>query len=304
MRNTIFQEPEIKVSVTDAWKQFKQLKVSRIEEPLLYSAFLVCMLMFLVVFLERLYMTVLILCLKAYGKKTYTQYKLDTVREMMERNKEHPRVLIQIPIYNRSKDYDLSIGAACVLKWPQERLIVQVIDFSTNEAMKAHVKAECRQWEMQGVNIKYENRTNIITWRIGALYQGLLKRYVNDCDQLVIFNPGFQPRNDFLMKTIPYLTENNHLGMVQARWTSVDDWLVPWLPETSLNYHFTVEQQEELSSYACLPFGIDDTVIGAWDIEAIVDAGRWKERCTADIMDLTMRSVLLGWKFFSLGYVC
>lgn len=73
---------------------------------------------------------------------------------------------------------------------------------------------------MQGVNIKYENRTNIITWRIGALYQGLLKRYVNDCDQLVIFNPGFQPRNDFLMKTIPYLTENNHLGMVQARWTS------------------------------------------------------------------------------------
>lgn len=103
MRNTIFQEPEIKVSVTDAWKQFKQLKVSRIEEPLLYSAFLVCMLMFLVVFLERLYMTVLILCLKAYGKKTYTQYKLDTVREMMERNKEHPRVLIQIPIYNRSK---------------------------------------------------------------------------------------------------------------------------------------------------------------------------------------------------------
>ncbi|KAL1824822.1 hypothetical protein ACET3Z_011600 [Daucus carota] len=223
---------------------------------------------------------------------------------MMERNKEHPRVLIQIPIYNRSKDYDLSIGTACVLKWPQERLIVQVIDFSTNEAMKAHVKAECRQWEMQGVNIKYENRSNIITWRIGALYQGLLKRYVNDCDQLVIFNPGFQPRNDFLMKTIPYLTENNHLGMVQARWTSVDDWLVPWLPETSLNYHFTVEQQEELSSYGCLPFGIDDTVIGAWDIEAIVDAGRWKERCTVDIMDLTMRSVLLGWKFVSLGYVC
>ena len=103
---------------------------------------------------------------------------------------------------------------------------------------------------------------------------------------------------------------------------------MPWLPETSLNYHFTVEQQEELSSYGCLPFGIDgnlkplciseyeislrklmnlvfvDTVIGAWDIEAIVDAGRWKERCTADIMDLTMRSVLLGWKFFSLGYVC
>lgn len=39
-------------------------------------------------------------------------------------------------LFHFFQDYDLSIGAACVLKWPQERLIVQVIDFSTNEAMK------------------------------------------------------------------------------------------------------------------------------------------------------------------------
>lgn len=96
MRNSIFQEPEITVSLSDAWKQ---IRVSLIA-PILYFALYACVLMSIMLFIERLYMTAVILYVKALGKKRYTEYKLEAVREKMERNKEHPKVLVQIPMYN------------------------------------------------------------------------------------------------------------------------------------------------------------------------------------------------------------
>lgn len=35
--------------------------------------------------------------------------------------------------------YKLSIGAACELKWPKERLIVQVLDDSTDPSIKVAI---------------------------------------------------------------------------------------------------------------------------------------------------------------------
>ena len=36
--------------------------------------------------------------------------------------------------------YKLSIGAACELKWPKERLIVQVLDDSTDPSIKVAIQ--------------------------------------------------------------------------------------------------------------------------------------------------------------------
>lgn len=99
MRNSIFQEPKKIVSLSDAWKQ---LRASLIV-PMLYFALFACVLMSIMLFIERLYMTIVILYVKASGKKRSTQYKLDAVREKMKRNGDHPKVLIQIPMYNESE---------------------------------------------------------------------------------------------------------------------------------------------------------------------------------------------------------
>lgn len=80
------------------------------------------------------------------------------------------------------------------------------------------MKAECKKWQNQGVNIKYENRANRNGYKAGALREGLQKQYVNDCEYVVIFDADFQPEDDFLKKTIPYFIDNKELGMVQARW--------------------------------------------------------------------------------------
>lgn len=95
MRNTIFHEPELTGSLSDAWKQ---IRVNFIV-PFLYLALYTCVAMSLMLFVERLYMTAVILCVKMLGKKRSTQYKVDVVLENMERNGTHPIVLVQIPCF-------------------------------------------------------------------------------------------------------------------------------------------------------------------------------------------------------------
>lgn len=77
---------------------------------------------------------------------------------------------------------------------------------------------ECHRWLEKGVNIKYETRNNRNGYKAGALKEGLEKHYVEDCEFVAIFDADFQPDEDFLWRTIPYLLENPELGLVQARW--------------------------------------------------------------------------------------
>lgn len=84
--------------------------------------------------------------------------------------------------------------------------------------MQTLVELECRKWIEKGVNVKYETRNNRNGYKAGALREGLQKQYVKDCEFVVIFDADFQPEEDFLWRTIPYLLENPELGLVQARW--------------------------------------------------------------------------------------
>lgn len=66
--------------------------------------------------------------------------------------------------------------------------------------------------------MKYETRNNRNGYKAGALKEGLKKQYVDDCEFVVIFDADFQPEEDFLWRTIPYLLNNPELALVQARW--------------------------------------------------------------------------------------
>ncbi|KAJ6744542.1 hypothetical protein OIU79_030809 [Salix purpurea] len=57
-------------------------------------------------------------------------------------NSTYPMVLVQIPMYNEREVYQLSIGAACSLSWPSDRVIIQVFDGSTDPTIKYMVELE------------------------------------------------------------------------------------------------------------------------------------------------------------------
>ncbi|XP_073290296.1 glucomannan 4-beta-mannosyltransferase 1-like [Primulina huaijiensis] len=279
-----------------AWERIR----AQIIVPLLQIALYICIGMSIMLFFERVYMAIVIICVKCLGKKRYTVYQLDAIKEDLEKNKNYPMVLVQIPMYNEKEVYKLSIGAVSNLSWPSERLIVQVLDDSTNAALRALVEIECQKWIRSGVNIKYETRNNRNGYKAGALREGLKKSYVEACEFVVIFDADFQPEEDFLWRTIPYLLENPELGLVQARWKFVnaDECIMTRLQEMSLQYHFSVEQ--EVGSSTCSFFGFNGTA-GVWRMSALIDAGGWKDRTTVEDMDLAVRASLKGWKFLFVG---
>ncbi|TKY62125.1 Mannan synthase 1 [Spatholobus suberectus] len=263
-------------------------------------AVIICSIMSIMLFVERVAMAIVILVVKVLRKKRYTKYNLEAMKQKLERNNRFPMVLIQTPMYNEKEVYKLSIGAVCGLSWPADRFIVQVLDDSTNQVLRELVKLECEKWMQKGVNVKYKTRTNRNGYKAGALKEGLEKEYIEDCEFVAIFDADFQPHADFLWNTIPYLLENPKLGLVQARWKFVnsEECMMTRLQEMSLDYHFSVEQKVGSSTYTF--FGFNGTA-GVWRIQAIKDAGGWKDRTTVEDMDLAVRASLQGWEFVFVG---
>ncbi|XP_042045978.1 glucomannan 4-beta-mannosyltransferase 9-like [Salvia splendens] len=278
-----------------------KMKASTIMVPLLDISMAICLIMSVMLFVERVYMAVVITIVKISGRKPDTRYKCEPIEQDLEQGSlAYPMVLVQIPMFNEREVYQLSIGAACRLSWPSDRFIVQVLDDSTDLTIKSMVEAECVRWASEGINIKYEIRDNRNGYKAGALKEGLKRSYVKECDHVAIFDADFQPEPEFLHQTIPFLIHNPQIGLVQARWKFVNanECLMTRMQEMSLNYHFTVEQEVGSSTYAF--FGFNGTA-GVWRMAAIEEAGGWKDRTTVEDMDLAIRASLKGWKFVYVG---
>ncbi|KAF3949786.1 hypothetical protein ACB098_09G046900 [Castanea mollissima] len=290
---------DISMQLGIIWAQIKAPLIV----PLLRISVVLCLIMSLMLFFERVYMGIVIVLIKLFGRKPEKRYKWEAIKDDVELgNSAYPMVLVQIPMYNEREVYQLSIGAACGLSWPSDRIIIQVLDDSTDPTIKDLVELECQRWASKGINIKYEIRDNRNGYKAGALKEGMKRSYVKQCDYVAIFDADFQPEPDFLWRTIPFLTHNPQLALVQARWKFVnsDECLMTRIQEMSLDYHFTVEQEVGSSTYAF--FGFNGTA-GVWRIAALNEAGGWKDRTTVEDMDLAVRASLKGWKFLYLGGV-
>ncbi|KAL5195527.1 Glucomannan 4-beta-mannosyltransferase 9 [Glycine soja] len=190
--------------------------------PLMKLLVVLCLAMSLMLFVERVYMGIVIIFVKLFRYKPEKKYKWEPLRDDLEfGNSAYPMVLVQIPMYNEKEVYQLSIGAACGLSWPSDRVIIQVLDDSTDPIIKNMVEVECQRWASKGVNIKYEIRENRNGYKAGALKEGMKHSYVNLCDYVAIFDADFQPEPNFLWRTIPFLAYNPEVALVQARWKFV-----------------------------------------------------------------------------------
>ncbi|CAH1419580.1 unnamed protein product [Lactuca virosa] len=231
--------------------------------PLLRMLMYVSLAMSVMLFIEKVYMSLVVAFKKLFGKKAEKRYKWESFKDDIELgNSVYPLVLVQLPMFNEREVYQLSIGAACGLSWPSDRIVIQVLDDSTDPVIKGLVEMECERWA----------------------------------------NKDFQPESDFLWKTIPFLHHNSELGLVQARWKFVNsnECLMTRMQEMSLDYHFKVEQESGSSTHAF--FGFNGTA-GVWRMAALNEAGGWKDRTTVEDMDLAVRASLKGWKFLYIGSV-
>jgi len=105
MKNLIFEEPEVDIpgyassGLRYAWQSIRAPVII----PLLKLAVIICSIMSVMLFIERVGMALVILVVKVLRIKKYTKYKLDAMKQNIERNKRYPMVLIQIPMFNEKE---------------------------------------------------------------------------------------------------------------------------------------------------------------------------------------------------------
>ena len=83
------------------WQQIKAPLIV----PLLRLLVFLCLLMSVMLFIEKVYMAIVILLVKIFGKKPEKRYKWEPIRDDLEMgtSANYPMVLVQIPMYNEKE---------------------------------------------------------------------------------------------------------------------------------------------------------------------------------------------------------
>lgn len=277
-----------------AWLAFRADYIA----PLVITLSQFCVALFMIQSLDRM-----VLCLGCFWIK-YRKLKpvIDEAAFDIEDSSNFPMVLVQIPMCNEREVYAQSIGAACQLDWPKDRILIQVLDDSDDGNVQLLIKDEVSSWREKGANIIYRHRLIRTGYKAGNLNSAMSCDYVKDYEFVAIFDADFQPNPDFLKFTVPHFKGNPDLGLVQARWSFVnkDENLLTRLQNVNLCFHFEVEQQ--VNGIFLNFFGFNGTA-GVWRIKALEDSGGWLERTTVEDMDIAVRAHLKGWKFIFLNDV-
>jgi len=245
------------------------------------------------------YFIVLIL-LASYGLHRYILVYLyyknrkNRTTEPTSQFKELPRVTVQLPMFNERYVAERLIDCICKLKYPADKIDIQVLDDSTDETVEV-VRDLVERYAALGHSITYHHRTNREGFKAGALQAGMKTARG---EFIAIFDADFTPPEDFLLKTIHHFADPK-IAMVQTRWTHINR-NYSFLTEVEailLDGHFVLEHSGRASSGVFFNF---NGTAGVWRARAIEDAGGWQHDTLTEDTDLSYRAQLNGWKFIYL----
>ena len=202
---------------------------------------------------------------------------------------ELPIVTVQLPLFNEKYVVERLIHAAAAIRYPAEKLEIQLLDDSTDETVEL-VQSFINQYPK--VNFKYLHRADRQGFKAGALKEALGSARG---EFIAIFDADFIPDPDFLIKTVGFFN-NPKIGMVQSRWTHLNEdySILTRLQAFALDAHFMVEQLGRNSQSAFINF---NGTGGIWRKECILDAGNWEDDTLTEDLDLSYRAQKKGWEF-------
>jgi cellulose synthase/poly-beta-1,6-N-acetylglucosamine synthase-like glycosyltransferase len=202
-----------------------------------------------------------------------------------------PRVTVQLPLFNEACVVERLIDAAVRLRYPADRLQIQVLDDSTDETTSL-ARRRVAYHRSRGVDIELIHRNQRRDFKAGALREGL-ERATGEF--VALFDADFLPPEDFLLKTIPHFSSRPRLGFVQTRWGHInhDYSALTGAQAIALDGHFAIEQPARHRSGLYLNF---NGSAGVWRRTCIEDAGGWQGDTLCEDMDLSYRAQLAGWE--------
>lgn len=207
---------------------------------------------------------------------------------------EIPFLTIQLPIYNELYVIERLLNAVEKIKYPHDKLEIQVLDDSDDDSVEL-TKKLIHKIKNTGIDIVHLKRENRFGFKAGALKEGLKK---SKGEYIAIFDSDFVPNPNFLIKTVPYF-KNIKVGMVQTRWGHInrDFSILTKVQAFGLDGHFTLEQVGRNSKNHFINF---NGTAGVWRKSTIIDAGNWEGDTITEDLDLSYRAQLKDWKFIYL----
>ena len=210
---------------------------------------------------------------------------------------EIPFVTIQLPVFNELYVMERLLTNIAKIKYPNDKLEIQVLDDSTDESVISTAK-QIAELQKNGLDIVHIRRENRQGFKAGALKEGLA---IAKGEFIVIFDADFLPQEDWLEQTIPYF-KNPEIGVVQTRWGHINRnySTLTKIQAFALDAHFSLEQVGRNSKGHFINF---NGTAGAWRKECILDAGNWEGDTLTEDIDLSYRAQLKNWKFKYLEHV-
>jgi len=215
------------------------------------------------------------------------------VKRKRRKIEEYPVVTVQLPIYNERYVVERLVRSVCGLKYPKDKLEIQVLDDSTDDTTEI-LKSLVEEYRGKGFDIKLLHRDEREGYKAGALREGLKTA---KGEYVAIFDADFIVPSDFLLRTLPYFTEG--VAAVQGRWGHINDKYSPvtQAQAVALDGHFYIEQQVRNKNGFFIIF---NGTGGIWLKRAIYDAGNWHTDSLTEDLDLSYRAQLRGWKIIFL----
>ncbi|MEO1621999.1 MAG: glycosyltransferase [Cyanobacteria bacterium J06632_3] len=208
-----------------------------------------------------------------------------------------PKVTVQLPIFNELYVAERLLNAVAQLKYPLDKLEIQVLDDSTDETQQL-CQEKVQALRQQNLNIRYIQRSHRKGFKAGALAYGLQQA---TGELIMIFDADFVPRPETLLQMVDYFADPN-VGMVQGRWAHINRRysLLTEIQALMLDGHFVIEQTAR-NRAGCF-FNFNGTA-GIWRASAIADAGGWQHTTVTEDLDLSYRVQLKGWRCIYLPYI-
>jgi len=208
-----------------------------------------------------------------------------------------PHVLVQLPVFNERDVVARLVAAAGRLRWPRDRLRIQLLDDSSDDSV-AIGRTAIERLRARGLDAIFIQRTDRVGYKAGALTAGLDADAADTrgpAEYVAIFDADFVPPADFLERAIKPLLADPGLALVQGRWEHLnrDASVLTRAQALGIDAHFAIEQGAR--AWSGLPMNFNGTC-GLWRRDAIRDGGGWQHDTLTEDIDLSYRVQLAGWR--------
>lgn len=206
-----------------------------------------------------------------------------------------PFVCVQLPLFNERGQVAGLLESVAGLRWPAQRILVQVLDDSTDPICRQEVDTavqvlQALRPELSLVVLRRSHRSG---YKAGALNAG-----VTACPQaeiFALFDCDFRPTSDFLEKMVPEFQREPLVAAVQAPWSfrNSKENVLTRLQTVLLGVHFRQEHRGRQSRRWVLNF---NGTAGLWRREALEQLGGWSSETVTEDLLLSYRAELAGWR--------